>query len=307
MQPTHKILEEALGTAQEKSSGRTLWQELFQSLEKPRARMSIASWRSYVEDLRRNPLFELCQNEPITRRCFRKPRGYAGDAVTMDMLYGMAEEPQQLQCADVPTLVLQSQMLSSSAVKGVRKRRQYAAEFLGQLDRGEEQAAVLSVACGHLREGASIGQGEGSNVTRLVGLDQDPRSLAEVRRSLGTAPLETVEAPVRSLLKREQDLGQFDLIYSLGLYDYLESRTAARLTERMFKMLKPGGRLIVANFLPISMRAYMEAFMGWWLIYRSLDQVADFASEIDPDSIGSMEVRACDEDVIGWLDLRKAA
>jgi hypothetical protein len=35
-------------------------------------------------------------------------------------------------------------------------------------------------------------------------------------------------------------------------------------------MLKPGGRLLVANFLhDLPNVGYMESFMGWPLIYRS--------------------------------------
>ena len=49
---------------------------------------------------------------------------------------------------------------------------------------------------------------------------------------------------------------------------------ATRLTHRLFSMLKPGGRLLIANFTPsASGRGYMEAFMDWRLIYRSPDEL----------------------------------
>jgi hypothetical protein len=46
-------------------------------------------------------------------------------------------------------------------------------------------------------------------------------------------------------------------------------------------MLNPGGRLLLANFLPdIWGAAYMESFMGWQLIYRTPEQLINLASQI---------------------------
>ena len=48
----------------------------------------------------------------------------------------------------------------------------------------------------------------------------------------------------------DHDLGQFDLIYSAGLYDYLETPVAERLPQVLFDLLNPGGQLLYANFAP---------------------------------------------------------
>ncbi len=60
------------------------------------------------------------------------------------------------------------------------------------------------------------------------------------------------------------------MIYSAGLYDYLPNGLARRLTRRLLQMLRPGGRLLVANFVPGGTgRGYMELFMDWSLILRN--------------------------------------
>lgn len=60
----------------------------------------------------------------------------------------------------------------------------------------------------------------------------------------------------------------------IGEADYLPEPMARRLTERLLAMLQPGGRLLIANFLPDgSGRAYMELFMDWTLIVRSTDDL----------------------------------
>ena len=64
------------------------------------------------------------------------------------------------------------------------------------------------------------------------------------------------------------------MIYSAGLFDYLSDRLAERLVVSMLAMLSPGGKLMIGNFaLSCFGRGYMELFLDWKLIYRSVDQL----------------------------------
>ena len=59
------------------------------------------------------------------------------------------------------------------------------------------------------------------------------------------------------------------------MYDYLNERAAFALTRALRKMLKLGGKLLIANFVPESeSRGYAEAFMDWKLIYRTSAELA---------------------------------
>jgi hypothetical protein len=79
---------------------------------------------------------------------------------------------------------------------------------------------------------------------------------------------------VRGLLGGRYSIGTFDLIYASGLYDYLATNVAKKLTEVAFAMLKPRGTLLYANFAEdIHDGGYMETFMDWQLILRSQQQV----------------------------------
>ena len=92
-----------------------------------------------------------------------------------------------------------------------------------------------------------------------------------------------VPASIRQLLSQKANLGDFDLVYSTGLFDYLQQTTAQRLTSAMFEMLRPRGRLLVANFLPgIRDIGYMESFMDWKLIYRTRQEMLEVSAEHPP-------------------------
>ena len=217
---------------------------------------------------RAHPLHALVQEDPYTHRARAKPRGYAGDAVMMDYIY-----------AGVPpegtTVLGQGVFGATTRVSmglSVQYRRQLLKSLIDDTVVTHEAGRVLSVASGHARElegslvGSAFFRGE------VVALDQDPLSCQEVARVHEAAPVRVVCHGVRDLLggPLTDELGQFDLIYSAGLYDYLPDTLARRLTTRLLQMLRPGGRLLIANFVPGgSGRGYMELFMDWTLVLRN--------------------------------------
>ena len=118
-------------------------------------------------------------------------------------------------------------------------------------------------------------------------------ALEEVKRCYSKFGIETVLARVGRLIDTRLGLGQFDLIYSLGLFDYLPQRLGQRIVARLFDMLRPGGRVVVANFLP-SVRdiGYMEAFMDWNLIYRTRQEMIDLIDELPQSKIKNVQLFA---------------
>src|ERR1700693_780842 len=63
--------------------------EVVDVLDRYRAAVTWQEWREFaVESVRQHPLVPLLHQEPSASYGFRKPRGYAGDAVLMDFGYG---------------------------------------------------------------------------------------------------------------------------------------------------------------------------------------------------------------------------
>jgi extracellular factor (EF) 3-hydroxypalmitic acid methyl ester biosynthesis protein len=234
-----------------------------------------------------HPLYSLLLADPFTERARRKPRGYAGDAVMMDFIY-RAEPPADCDAAGAALFAASTR---SSMSLSVCYRRDLLRGLIDETVALVPKARMLSVACGHARELRHSAALAPDFDGEFVALDQDARSCAEIERSHLGPKVRVVRGGVRQLLVARsgvsESLGHFDFIYSAGLYDYLDDTTALRLSRQLLRMLRPGGRLLLANFLPNgSARAYMELFMDWPLVLRSEQDMEDHAQALGATTTG---------------------
>ncbi|WP_298429110.1 class I SAM-dependent methyltransferase [Ottowia sp.] len=172
---------------------------------------------------------------------------------------------------------------------------------------GAGSAKILSVACGHLREVELSTHARAGDFDTFVAMDQDVESLRTLQADYGTLGIQACPASVRDLLKgRVAPILQsppFDLIYAAGLYDYLDEEAARALTAMLFARLKPGGRLLVTNFMPdLPDSAYMEAMMDWWLIYRGDEDMRRLA----PPGAAGVRLFTDPDHAIVFMDLLAA-
>jgi len=264
------------------------------------------SWQAFADDVcLAHPVAALVHQDPFTYRAFAKPRGYPGDAGILDLIYGTVAAPSE-------TTPLGAAILDhgrhSPASLSVRERRDVLVDAIdGAAARAHGAARVLSVACGHLREAQCSAAVRDGGVAEFHALDQDPVSLALLdaeHASLGVTP---VLGSVKDLLTRHVTFHDLTLAYAAGLYDYLPTAVAARLTARLVETLAPGGRLLVANFCPETPDVgYMESFMAWRLIYRTESEMQEIAAEVPGDRIAWQRTfRDTGRNVV-YLEIEKA-
>jgi extracellular factor (EF) 3-hydroxypalmitic acid methyl ester biosynthesis protein len=228
--------------------------------------------RCATEVLARHPVAELLRQDPYTRRAYEKPRGYAGDAVTLDYLYyGLSDSFKHHRRTTVLGRAVFKQTVGSPSGEAVRNRRGVLAKIVDETAESVPSPVVVSVACGHMREIAFSSAFRAGEVGVWFGVDQDTESLQIVDAQYeDDSKVFTLAASVRELLKGDADIPAADLIYSAGLFDYLDDQAVIALIACLFRKLKPGGRVLIANFAEDSEeRGYMEAFMDWWLLYRA--------------------------------------
>jgi extracellular factor (EF) 3-hydroxypalmitic acid methyl ester biosynthesis protein len=263
---------------------------LISSMYAYRKEAGEAEWRDCIESgIRRHQVYPLLLEDPFVGHAAVRPRGYPGDAELIDYIYGSANVRPMIDGASALGRRLYAFDRDTPAPAAVRNRLQMAAAEVDRMAVTGMRPHVLSIACGHLREAGLLESLRNGTLGRFVGVDQDPLSLELVRREWGHLGVEARECDARMLIRRGlSTLGKFDFIYSLGLYDYLSDKAAARLLATAVDMLKPGGKIWIANFTQdIWTAAYMEAVMDWWLIYRTKEQMNGLAAAIDPAKIAS--------------------
>jgi extracellular factor (EF) 3-hydroxypalmitic acid methyl ester biosynthesis protein len=267
-----------------------------------------SAWIEHAKEVARtHPVSSFVFDCPFTRHSAMKPRGYPGDAQLIDYIYRHpAMSGLEQQASDFGRSVMLHNV-DSPAPAAVRARRHLTATYIGDVVSQQPGAHIMSVACGHARELELITPKVARSIGRFVAYDQDASSLAVAASySAKGVPVEPVQGTILQLLK-DKTLTGFDLVFSAGLYDYLSDRLAEKLTADLFARLKPGGKLIVANFLPdIRDAGYMEIFMDWRLIYRNEHAIRGFAKKIDPVQIRSARYFPEPNRNVGFLELTRA-
>jgi extracellular factor (EF) 3-hydroxypalmitic acid methyl ester biosynthesis protein len=233
-----------------------------------RKAMPDADWREAIHQaVAPHPLREAVLADPMTRRAVEKPRGYAGDAVLLDYVYRL--RPGDLENATPEATRVNRFIVDGPAARGVRHRLGVLAAAIERVGaRAAGPGSVMALACGHLRELASVP--EASWPRNIVALDQDAESLAVVSATYRDPRVQPRRGTVRDVLARRIGGEPFDLVYAAGLFDYLDRPVASVLVSRLFERVAPGGTLLIANFTPDTPDiGFMEALMEWHLIYRT--------------------------------------
>ena len=214
-----------------------------------------------------------------TERFYSKPRGYAGDYMTIELIY--QNRPGGSQRVGP---LLDHWFLENSAAKAVRNRRGlFAREIRRTCEAAHDRPArVCALACGPAEEVFDVLTApEGAPRIEATLVDIDAQALDFVRSKAATlgfdAKLRFVEGSVIYLAAGRQhidDLPPQDLIYSIGLIDYFNDKWVVKLLDYIHRLLRPGGRVILGNFHPANPnKVFMDYVLDWKLIHRDEDDM----------------------------------
>jgi len=208
----------------------------------------------------------------LGERMYAKPRGYAGDYLTIANMY--ADEP-----AGTGRLgpLLDRCLRDQAAGQAVRNRRALLVEEIrATLAETEGKARVTSLASGPAAELFDVFETL-DDVGRLSAtcVDIDLQALAYVAdrqtpRLRSAIRLENANLVYLALGRTKLALPPQNLVYSIGLIDYFNDKFVVNLLNFIHGSLAPGGRCILGNFHPDNpTRALMDQVLDWPLIHRS--------------------------------------
>jgi extracellular factor (EF) 3-hydroxypalmitic acid methyl ester biosynthesis protein len=250
--------------------------------------------RGSVEQQRfREVVGPVLRESACMRHAMTKPRGYPGDFQMMQMLY------DHVPVGTTPRgRWLDAWLLDLPYAQAVRNRVAMMVGLLTEVWLAGRRR-VASIACGAARELALVHRF--LPFESVVLLDQDAGALDAAGREVGTTRIRALNHPVRGLIDNRVRLDPgLDLVYSMGLYDYLSTGTAIALTRRLWAAVAPGGLLAIGNFADSEHpdQHLLEAGLDWYLRYRAepemLALVADLpdvrAAEVLTDPTGALHL-----------------
>ena len=216
-------------------------------------------------------------------RMYRKPRGYAGDFLTIAWMYA-----DEAGGAGELGTVLDRCFLNQPAAQAVRNRRHLLREELQRALTLTDQRPlrVTSLACGPAAEVFDIllQDPELASQVQFTLVDVDQQALDHVRERLIVEGLEAcVRLERRNLLhlcigRQHLDIEPQHLIYSIGLIDYFDDRIVIRLQRWIHSCLAPRGRSILGNFHTSNpTRGLMDHLLDWRLIHRDEEDMVRLA------------------------------
>lgn len=226
----------------------------------------------------RDQLGPLIYGAPFAHRAYNKPLGYAGDFEMMNHLYRDEMVGSSLfdQC-------MHKYFIDEPAGQAVKNRGFYLLEKIRDVVKRSENSTVriLAVASGpameiqlFLKESKKF---PGRKI-EFVCIDQDSESLKHAQREILASDrflntgyeFKFINLAIKNILTHGLPDGNFDLVYSAGLFDYFTDPVAEMAGRRLFEGVAPGGSLIIGNFSTENpTQALMEVILEWHLIYRS--------------------------------------
>jgi SAM-dependent methyltransferase len=176
------------------------------------------------------------------------PKGHQGDYYALECVYRNTPRSSGIG------YYLDKYLLAIPLATGVRER----IKTLGDLLRAElsvrREPRVLDIACGSCREIVEMVPAIAASRARFTCVDFDSEALQFAANRFSSVGLSDDCVVMRQYNAHrlfdceiaEAEFGPQDLIYSVGYFDYLPDHFLIKMLRTLYKLLNPGGKLIIA-------------------------------------------------------------
>jgi hypothetical protein len=229
----------------------------------------------------------------IWDRSYAKPLGYPGDFMVMNQVYHGDRIGD-----DVYGMLIHR--LGLEVAECIATRMEVVRHNIGDVvrERGQGRAAkILSLGCGSAREVEMYLANQRVTGKRadFTLIDQEQaalryayeRTYPHVVNAKGQFTVQCMNMSFTDILRWTSGISMLppqDLIYSVGLIDYLTDRRATSLVHRLYGALAPGGLMIIGNMNETALSNLwpMEFIADWTLEYRNEAQMLAWVGGLHP-------------------------
>lgn len=204
---------------------------------------------------------------------YHKPHGYAGDYEIIDRIYTLhTTENERLKRWD-------EFFHAQDAPQAVRNRKFFFINTLSQLSRDRKKLRVLNVGSGPGRDIFEFFENNRASDIHFDCIEFDRNAIAYAS-GLCERHLDKISF-INANVFKFSTAEKYDLVWSAGLFDYLNDRRFVFLLNKLYSYLKPRGVLYVGNFSDLNpTRKYMELFGNWHLLHRNKQDLIALALQI---------------------------
>ena len=178
------------------------------------------------------------------------PQGYQGDYKTLEYAYKNTPLSKGIG------YYLDLYILNRDLGDAVRNRLKKLEEILKEELLKRQRLSVLNIACGSCREVVELAPIIEKSNARFTCIDSDDDALAFAANRLSytnLSPLFSNQVRFRKynalrMFDHETNMTEFgkkDIIYSLGLFDYLETDFLVPMFRSLYNLLNYGGKMII--------------------------------------------------------------
>jgi len=174
-------------------------------------------------------------------------------------------------------------MINAQAVRNrLRLVKRELAETVRAIAEEEKEVRLLSIASGSAQSVIEVMAELKDIDIRVILLDLDPLAIdysRKVAKKYGVEDKITFVIESTSTLEEVMKEVRPHIIEMIGFLDYRPYAKAARLIERIYKVLPPGGKFLTGNTHPNPEQHFLKWVINWEMIYRKPEELGRILTE----------------------------
>ncbi|MEW5894574.1 MAG: class I SAM-dependent methyltransferase family protein [Candidatus Omnitrophota bacterium] len=229
----------------------------------------------------------------IVKRGYEKPRGYPGDYLTLEMIYDLKS-----LSTDILGRLFDQYLLEDSYVVAIRNRKEMMKGLVKKaiIQSSSKKMRILNIASGGARDIRELFiedfKLDNLQNVEFVLVDQDKAALDFSKQEIDligpSLNVRYVHERIEKVFRKQKQfissLGAFDMIYSIGLIDYIPDLLLGELVKFCFEILNPSGELVLSVKNTKKFRSLASDWFCDWNFY--LREQKDLIRIIDQSLYG---------------------